>query len=185
MESVPAAEAGLRRCCEKVANIGRSNVQNSSRPGGQPTANLLASTKSTRLAPVATTSAHNAAQLAAQQQRPAPGAQGAGPAVYDEKVRRKAERAVLPAWDCPTCSAFFAALEKEGRAAPVDAMNCPDCNPGGAAGAARAGESGAQGGTRTRVAELRQDASRHRCTNAAPATPKNFWGMGLADRVVP
>jgi hypothetical protein len=92
--------------------------------------------------------------------------QGAGQcqAVYDERVRKKAEREAMPAWDCPKCAHFFAAMECDGVVLPQDAVNCNDCGVGTKA---------------ARAADLRQAAGKHRCNHVAPATPKNFWALGL------
>ena len=94
-----------------------------------------------------------------------------GRRVYDDRVRGKAERAAMPAWDCPVCMEFFIALENQGRSMPRDAIKCADC----AAGARQAFAS-AEG---TSVGELRQAAGKHRAQQAAPATPKHFWGLGF------
>jgi DNA repair protein endonuclease SAE2/CtIP C-terminus len=128
---------------------------------------------------VAGTSSHNAALLAAQHQlriRSAGHVPGAGPAVFDEKVRKQAERTELAAWDCPECMRFFTALERQGKTLPTGALNCPDCKAARDQGAGAAGRD---------VGELRQAAGRHRSRFVAPATPKNFWCMGFADRKSP
>lgn len=115
--------------------------------------------------------AFNEGAMAAQAASKAPGGQQNGKRVYDEKVRGKAERAAMPAWDCPVCMEFFRALENQGRCMPRDAIKCADCAAG-----ARQAFVGAEG---TSVGDLRQAAGRHRAEQAAPATPKHFWGLGF------
>jgi hypothetical protein len=95
---------------------------------------------------------------------------------FDERVRKKAERAAMPAWDCPMCGDFYRALYRQGVAVPMDAFKCESC--GGrqqGQGCARAAFEAAEG--QATVAQLRQAAGKHRGRHVAPATPKHLWAL--------
>lgn len=149
---------------------------------------------------VTTNSKHNAAMQAAQHgAHQHTGARHAGSAavVHEDKVREKAARAAMPAWDCPTCAGFFAALQNQGYGQIDEVVRCPDCKQadtsGMASGAAAAAQDGsgatganaqidAAAAAARNVAGLRQNAGRHRCNFAAPSTPTGYWAMGFAGR---
>lgn len=81
---------------------------------------------------------------------------------YSEVVRRKEDRALLNGFDCPSCKAFYEAVESWGGAFPTGAA--PSC------GHQIAGKGGGGGGgpqalvplENVNVNQLRQDVSRHR-----------------------
>ena len=99
------------------------------------------------------------------------GAHEGGPRVYDERVRKRAEREALPAWECQQCARFYAMLKRQGYNVDNDALKCPDC------GDDRRTDWGGNGG----VQGILQETSRHRHRFVAPPTPKNFWAIGFDD----
>ena len=97
--------------------------------------------------------------------------QDGGPKVYDERVRKRAERETLPAWDCQGCAQFYAMLERQGYTVGNDVVRCPDC----------AADSTPGGDGATARQQFMQETSRHRHRFVAPPTPKNFWAIGFDD----
>lgn len=92
-----------------------------------------------------------------------------GGVVYDEVVRGRRDRQALPAWACPDCARFYAAIERQGNG--VGRPACAACQHGAPAGAA---------GPSSRADAL-QLTGRHRAMRPAPATPKGYWNIGFSD----
>lgn len=95
-----------------------------------------------------------------------------GPRVYDERVRKRSEREVLPAWECQGCARFYAMLKRQGYKVDSDLLKCPDCEDDRKINWEGEGD-GQQG--------ILQETSRHRHRFVAPPTPKNFWAIGFDD----
>lgn len=96
---------------------------------------------------------------------------GAGPRVYDERVRKRAERKALPAWECQQCERFYAMLKRQGYKVDSDVLQCPNCGDDRRTEWDRNGD----------VQGILQETSRHRHRFVAPPTPKNFWAIGFDD----
>lgn len=93
-----------------------------------------------------------------------------GPRVYDERVRKRAEREALPAWECQGCARFYAMLKRQGYKVDSDVLKCPDC-----------GDDRKTDQENGDVQGILQETSRHRHRFVAPPTPKNFWAIGFDD----
>jgi hypothetical protein len=96
--------------------------------------------------------------------------------VFDERIRKKAERAAMPAWDCPLCGDFYQALHRQGMVLPMEAFKCESCEGGGKVQkSAKAAFEAAE--RQASVAHVRQAAGKHRARHVAPPTPKHLWEL--------
>ncbi|GMH39047.1 hypothetical protein BSKO_06945 [Bryopsis sp. KO-2023] len=94
---------------------------------------------------------------------------------YDEVVRKKADREMLPGFDCVDCRKFYQALSTWGHVGEAPACGHAvqtECAVG--AGKVSGGND---------AASLRNEASRHRNRHGIPHTPQGFWEMDFPNSV--
>jgi DNA repair protein endonuclease SAE2/CtIP C-terminus len=117
-------------------------------------------------------------QASAGSGAPAQGTQQVAPLApggyaYDERVRKRSDRAALPAWECAECARFYAALQVQGSVS-VPGLKCTAC----------ARDRGGPGMSGPSTAVPQMLAGRHRSRFVAPPTPKNYWDIGFHDDAV-
>lgn len=130
--------------------------------------------------------------------KPPAAAGPAGDYKYQEVVRKKAARELLPAYECEECKKFYSALHSWGAAGGLGLPTCGHAAPnqtgatgssgGIAATTAAAGGGGTSEGVdagqqQLGVHQLVQNAGRHRAKWQPPSTPPGFWHIGFTPDV--
>lgn len=113
--------------------------------------------------------------------------------VYDQRVRKRAERDALQAWECGACMEFYEVLARQGYEYNAEVFgDCSECGStrkkmcvkrGGATTENAQGESppGTPDAKRDGAGNLLQAVGRHRHRFVAPPTQENFWAVGFDD----
>lgn len=122
----------------------------------------------------------------------APCAVDAGGFKYQEVVRGKSARELLPAFECEECRKFYSALQSWGPAGQAAMPVCGHAAPKPKQGAQQAaGPQAAEGATGRNgrpqqsmqlpavVHDVMQNAGRHRAKWRPPSTPPGFWHIGF------
>lgn len=118
-----------------------------------------------------------------------------GARVYDQRVRKRADRDALQAWECGECMEFYELLARKGYEYNADVFgSCAECGTArkktrvqGRGGADDGdgydcdGETGTPERKGEGAGELLQAVGRHRHQFVAPPTQENFWAIGFKD----